>query len=959
MIPVIAHDSVLDGVTSVGDIDVDGELDVVVVRGINDFDNGGIWVWNPRTRTVIASAPSGFEGGIPFVGDVDGDCAPEIGMTFEKQLRMYKYNGTSSLQLLYNLPTTDESGFTGITMFDFNQDGKNELVYRDETDLRIIAGIDGSTIALHPLQSGTGLEYPVVADVDHDGEAEIIVNGYLTDPAQQRVFCFESGGSRWAPARNVWNQPGYSITNVNDDLTIPRYPQHPAKPLPGYEHCLLDTCATPYNSFNVQATYRTQAGCVLFPSHDLSVDLLSYTCKPDSVTLCLSVSNSASLAIHDEIVPIAGWRSNPLLFNSSPVFSFQQSLNLKKSEVDSFCFTFPLPENLDSIFIALNDPGSITTPYTFPLTSLQECNYNNNIDVIHMDLRKRILDLGPDIIKCESEVITLYAGPDFISYSWSDNSNDSIYSSGFEGKHYVDATDQCGRIYTDTVNFYIESSRDINLGNDTITCAGKLLSYQLSDPYDWIKWLPTQIVDCDTCAAIELTTDTSLYLIVIAGTGNCIYQDSVAIDVAQPFIVDTSHKMCSGDTLLFHEMNFTSSGQHTIEVGTCDTLYNLSIEVSLPDSVFLATQLCSNDSIWFNDSWLKSPGQYLDRLINTVGCDSIVQLELSFIDPLSHSESLQACEGDSISIFNQWIYSTAIVHDTITSSQGCDSVLTAEITFSPYEFHIDSIAICKGDSIFLNDKWVLAAGPYIDTITATPCDIIQLTELEVYPESIKSENYVLCPGDSIELAHEWIKTEGSRTDTLQNSYGCDSIRHTHIQLSFTENLPLLSDTIVIANESLLLELPLPANEWNVDWFPPGLFSCSNCLTTSLNVSHDVSAHVHLTNKDGCEYLDTFMVYVAETVSDFFIANIFSPNGDGQNDTRSIFFDPSKGSIETLQIFDRWGNMVHNDSSKNGELNWDGTNNGKKLSSGVYAYKLTFKTQNEPLRIITGNLTLIR
>ena len=192
MIPVIADDYVMDGFTSVGDIDGDGELDVVVVRGINVLDSGGIWVWNPRTGVVIASATSGQDGGVPFIGDVDGDCAPEIGMAFEKQLRMYKYNGTTSLQLLYNLPTTDRSGITGITMFDFNQDGKNELVYRDETDLRIIAGVDGRTLSSFPLKSGTFLEYPVIADIDNDGEAEIIVNGYLNDHSEQRVFCFES-----------------------------------------------------------------------------------------------------------------------------------------------------------------------------------------------------------------------------------------------------------------------------------------------------------------------------------------------------------------------------------------------------------------------------------------------------------------------------------------------------------------------------------------------------------------------------------------------------------------------------------------------------------------------------------------------------------------------------------------------------------------------------------------------
>ncbi len=156
---------VTDGFTSIGDINGDGQLDVVVVKDKTSLGGGGIWVWDPRTRATIASAPAGLTGGVAFVGNVQGDCKPEIGMTFERELRMYQYDGSPQLKLLYNLPTTDNSGFTGITMFDFNQDGKQELVYRDQTDLRILEGATGKTLASYPIKSATWMEYPVVADI--------------------------------------------------------------------------------------------------------------------------------------------------------------------------------------------------------------------------------------------------------------------------------------------------------------------------------------------------------------------------------------------------------------------------------------------------------------------------------------------------------------------------------------------------------------------------------------------------------------------------------------------------------------------------------------------------------------------------------------------------------------------------------------------------------------------------
>ncbi len=61
---------VQNGITSVGDIDGDGQLEVIVVRNRYYIDGGGIYVWNPRTGIMLANAPSGEAGSIPFVGDV-------------------------------------------------------------------------------------------------------------------------------------------------------------------------------------------------------------------------------------------------------------------------------------------------------------------------------------------------------------------------------------------------------------------------------------------------------------------------------------------------------------------------------------------------------------------------------------------------------------------------------------------------------------------------------------------------------------------------------------------------------------------------------------------------------------------------------------------------------------------------------------------------------------------------
>jgi hypothetical protein len=88
----------------------------------------------------------------------------------------------------------------------------------------------GGVLLQVPRSSGTIIEYPVVADVDNDGSAEIVVvsntswQGMQTAPAVQVVRDVED---RWIQARRIWNQHTYHVTNVREDGTIPQFePPH-------------------------------------------------------------------------------------------------------------------------------------------------------------------------------------------------------------------------------------------------------------------------------------------------------------------------------------------------------------------------------------------------------------------------------------------------------------------------------------------------------------------------------------------------------------------------------------------------------------------------------------------------------------------------------------------------------------------------------------------------------------
>ena len=110
------------------------------------------------------------------------------------------------------------SNITGSAVFDFEGDGYSEVVYAGEQSLWVFSGVDGvARLRDNEHYSCTGFENPVIVDVDHDGQVEIVVVDY------NGIRVLGDASESWVSARPVWNQHAYSITNINDDLSIPSY----------------------------------------------------------------------------------------------------------------------------------------------------------------------------------------------------------------------------------------------------------------------------------------------------------------------------------------------------------------------------------------------------------------------------------------------------------------------------------------------------------------------------------------------------------------------------------------------------------------------------------------------------------------------------------------------------------------------------------------------------------------
>lgn len=205
------------GWSAVANLDSDPMAEIVVAGSGNLFalKHDGTRLWTVRP-------PGGGNLGAPTIADFDGDGEPEIGVAGASHYAVFERDGT----LKWSAQISDySSNMTGSSVFDFEGDGKVEVVYNDEQKLRVYDGATGTVLFETNNPNATGTEYPVIADVDGDGHAEIVVSrNVFGDPAIGTSGVFVYGDSSWVPTRKIWNQHAYSVTNINDDATVPKKP---------------------------------------------------------------------------------------------------------------------------------------------------------------------------------------------------------------------------------------------------------------------------------------------------------------------------------------------------------------------------------------------------------------------------------------------------------------------------------------------------------------------------------------------------------------------------------------------------------------------------------------------------------------------------------------------------------------------------------------------------------------
>ena len=455
-------------------------------------------------------------------------------------------------------------------------------------------------------------------------------------------------------------------------------------------------------------------------------------------------------------------------------------------------------------------------------------------------------------------------------------------------------------------------------------------------------------------AAGALQTTTAVYIDTFLNQHAC---DSIVTTTIA--VIDTSQtsftaNICQNSNFNFNGTLLNAAGIYVdtlINSNGCDSIITLNLALWPLDSTNVDTSICMGESFSWNGQFIQSAGVYFAGFINNQNCDSTVILTVSYLQSDTVIQDTTICDGDSFTWFGQQIQNEGTYSVSFLNAAGCDSSIFLNVIVN--ELYLSAVfdTICVSDSIFLQNDWQNTAGIYLDTIfyTNTYCDsLIITTNLSLTPIIITSRDTFLCNGSSFEFNQMLIANAGIYLDTIAAPNGCNEIIELNVLI---RNLPIAEIT---GNTSFCIEdgseLLGTTSSPLINWLP--VSSSDN----PLNILDGALYILESIDSLGCIGRDSLLVSAIEGCYELILPTAFSPNGDGVNDS----FQPLNIPMElyTISIYNRYGELVY--ESDEPRAGWDGSFKGRNIEIGSYAFttEYQFKPSHEPKKL-NGTLTVIR
>lgn len=187
---------------------------------------------------------------------------------------------------------------------------------------------------------------------------------------------------------------------------------------------------------------------------------------------------------------------------------------------------------------------------------------------------------------------------------------------------------------------------------------------------------------------------------------------------------------------------------------------------------------------------------------------------------------------------------------------------------------------------------------------------------------------------------------------ISTSDGCSVTAHKKVIVKPSPKLALPTQITVPRGESKVLKPTIDSTTYNFHWEPSLYLSDAQTMSPVCTPPISSDYVLTVTGHNGCVVSANTKVYVHEGL---FIPDVFTPNGDGINDTWEIKNIEIYPNTEVL-IFNRWGEQIF--YQKSYKKPWDGTYQGNAIAEGIYVYLINTHIGGES-SILRGKVVLSR
>ncbi|MBK9337865.1 MAG: gliding motility-associated C-terminal domain-containing protein [Lewinellaceae bacterium] len=208
-------------------------------------------------------------------------------------------------------------------------------------------------------------------------------------------------------------------------------------------------------------------------------------------------------------------------------------------------------------------------------------------------------------------------------------------------------------------------------------------------------------------------------------------------------------------------------------------------------------------------------------------------------------------------------------------------------------------------------------------------------------------------------------TPGQYQLVVQDVNGCEFEESLTFQIPVEPDVHIGPEISLSYGESAtltaLINIPLSQVD-SIIWSPMESLTLTNKPNVVIARPFGATEYtVRVVNKEGCEDRSTIIVRVDDP--NLWAPNAISPNKeDGKNDVFLLFAGPNTvNKINSLQIYDRWGNQVfykENIEPNNEKYGWDGRFRGKPMNPAVFVWWAEIELVSGQKVLMKGDVTIV-